>query len=221
MAPIFAFFPIFAVFFWQKFLNKTKYSPINQLLNYLITFIAIIPGLLFSSIYFSPDIRFTASAWIYKNIPSDSQILYDTGNVVDIPISRPNYLITRFAARRANYSITPISFDFYHLDENTELLPKLLKHLENSDYIIVPSRRIFTNHLRLPRNFPLTAKYYKLLFSGQLGFAPVAKIEPFYSKIFKDEQAEETFSVFDHPTVRIYKKYDNLSKSQYEILFEN
>ncbi len=216
MSPVFAFFPIFAAFFWQELLNKIRSSSITKLLNHLITFIAIAPGFLFSSIYFFPDIRFTASEWIYKNIPSGSQILYDTGNVVDIPIVPPK---SSYQLPATSYQLT--SFDFYRLDENPELFSKLLNHLGNSDYIIVPSRRIFANHLRLLEKFPLSAKYYELLFSGQLGFAAVAKIEPLYSEIFKDEWAEETFSVFDHPTVRIYKKYDKLSKLRYEILFKN
>ena len=36
-----------------------------------------------------------------------------------------------------------------------------------------------------------------------------------------DEDAEETWSVFDHPVVRIYKKTNTLSTIEYEqILFE-
>ena len=209
MSPVFAFFPIFAVFPLSH-LGNSRY------LRFFLVVVSCLPGLLFSSIYFLPDIRFTASEWIYKNIPSGSQILYDTGNVVDIPIVPPK---SSYQLSAISYQLT--SFDFYRLDENPELFSKLLNHLGNSDYIIVPSRRIFANHLRFPEKYSLSAKYYELLFSGQLGFAPVAKIEPFYSKIFKDERAEETFSVFDHPTVRIYKKYDTLSKLRYEILFKD
>lgn len=174
----------------------------------------MLPGIFFSSIYFSPDIRFTASDLIYKNIPSGSHILFDTGNVVDIPIVPPN---------RPNIPNLPsyqlISFDFYHLDENPQLYYQLIENLENSNYIIVPSRRIFANHLRFPDKYPQTAKYYQLLFSGKLGFVQVAKIEPFYSKMFNDERAEETFSVFDHPTIRVYKKIVPLNQIDYEKLF--
>ena len=207
MAPIFAFFPIFATFFLSYLINL-KY------LSYLIILLSIFPGLLFSSIYFYPDIRFTASEWIYKNIPFNSQILFDTGNVVDIPVPTPNF--DEFFSLP---SYVLVSFDFYHLDEDPELFSKLLNYLETSDYIIVPSRRIFANHLRIPEKYPKTAKYYELLFSGKLGFVQIAKIEPFYSKIFKDEKAEETFTVFDHPTIRIYKNIDRLTASDYEILF--
>jgi len=204
VSPIFAFFPLFAGI------------PLSRLgnLKYITLALAIFPGVLFLTVYFLPNIRFTASEWIYKNIPADSQILYDTGNVVDLPIRSPN-----FQFPISNFS--SISFDFYHLDETSELFPKLLESLESADYIIVPSRRIFSNHLRFPEKFPLTVRYYQLLFSGELGFTPVVKIEPIYSQIFKDEQAEETFSVFDHPTVRVYKKNNRLNKSQYETLFKN
>lgn len=214
MAPTFAFFPIFASFLLIKISFYLKNRLISKCLYLLIFVSAIVPGIFFSSIYFQQDIRFTASEWIYKNIPSGSAILYDTGNVVDIPISSSKSLPPN------PYRLTSISFDFYHLDENPELFLNLIKELENSEYIIVPSRRIFMNHLRFPEKFPLTAKYYELLFSGRLGFVPVTKIEPFYSKIFNDEKAEETFTVFDHPTIRIYKKIEKLNQQDYEKLFE-
>jgi len=206
MAPIFAFFPIFAIVL-LNYLSRLRY------LGYLLIFLSILPGIIFSSIYFQPDIRFTASDWIYQNIPFGSKILFDTGNVVDIPISRSKHqsLIT-------NYSL--ISFDFYHLDENAELFPKLTNYLITSDYIFVPSRRIFANYLRLAGEYPLTAKYYSLLFSGKLGFTEIKTFTALNSKLFADEKAEETFTVFDHPTIRIYKKVVGLGQKDYENLLQ-
>lgn len=208
MAPIFAFFPIFAIVL-LNYLSRLRY------LGYLLIFLSILPGIIFSSIYFQPDIRFTASDWIYQNIPFGSKILFDTGNVVDIPISPPNHPNT---PNFPNYRLT--SFDFYHLDENYELLPKLLNYLETSDYIIIPSRRIFANHLRLADKYPLTAKYYSLLFSGKLGFTEIKTFVPLASKVLGDEKAEETFTVFDHPTIRIYKKVVGLGQKDYENLLQ-
>lgn len=207
MAPIFAFFPIFAAIL-LSYLGNLRY------LKFLLV-VSCLPGLIFSSIYFQSDIRFAASDWIYQNIPSNSQILFDTGNVVDIPISPPNHPNT---PNFPNYRLT--SFDFYHLDENYELLPKLLNYLETSDYIIIPSRRIFANHLRLADKYPLTAKYYSLLFSGKLGFTEIKTFVPLASKVLGDEKAEETFTVFDHPTIRIYQKVVPLGQNDYENLFQ-
>jgi hypothetical protein len=198
-APIFAFFPIFAVI-------SLSYLRNLRFLRCLLILFSIVPGIVFSSIYFQPDIRFTASDWIFKNIPSESKILYDTGNVVDVPIIKNN-----FTSYRNLPAYSRVSFDFYHMDENPELINNLYNNLKDTDYIIVPSRRIFKNHMRFPDSYPQVTKYYEDLFSGKLGYSFVKEFRPFsflgnFSIFFQDEEAEETFSVFDHPVIRIYKK---------------
>ena len=223
MTPIFPFFSIFAAYLINRIIFLPKSKKLLTAYCLLFTAVSIVPGLLFSSIYFKPDIRLTASEWIYQNIPSGSHVLSETANVVDIPILSPNYqlLIT-------NYFLNPVSFDFYSLDENPKVFERLLNELEKSDYIFIPSRRLFVNQLRLPKRYPLTAKYYQLLFSGKLGFKEIKTFPPFpqllnYSitqLLFSDERSEETFTVFDHPVIRIYKKIIPYNKSDYEKLFK-
>jgi 4-amino-4-deoxy-L-arabinose transferase-like glycosyltransferase len=203
MAPIFAFFPIFAAFLFAQISSLVKSQKIFTIYNLLFT-ISIIPGLLFSTIFFRPDIRLTASEWIIKNLPRGARVLSEGGNVIDLPIqlTDPQPLLVT-------------NFDFYRLDEDPRLFPRLLDSLNQSDFILVPSRRLFANHLRLPKQFPLTAKYYELLFSGKLGFTEVKKFQS-----FPDEAAEETWSVFDHPIIRIFQKKVSLTRRQYEELFK-
>jgi hypothetical protein len=215
MAPIFPFFPLFGAFFLEKISRSRKFrlsEGFKKGFFSLLTLILITPGVIFSSIYFRPDIRFAASSWIYENLPAGAKILLEAGNVIDLPIVPPN-----FKSTRTNYQ--SLSFDFYHLDENPSLLPKLLSALENSGYIIVPSRRIFGNHLRLQQDYPLTAKYHQLLFSGELGFRLIKEMAVFPS-FLSDEGAEETWSVFDHPKIRIYQKDRPMTAKDYETLFE-
>lgn len=105
-----------------------------------------------------------------------------------------------------------ISFNFYDLDRDHNLQNELHTYLRKADYIFVPSRRIFKNHLQ--SQYPLLNDYYQKLFSGELGFEKTAeftsypRIELFGKTLieFSDEGAEETWSVFDHPVVRIYRK---------------
>jgi len=174
------------------------------------------------SIYINEDTRVTASKWIYENIPDKSYILSETANVVDIPLGLPT---NDQPARNATHSVaggrpktndfTVISFDFYHLDENPILFDDLLTHLEKADYILIPSRRIFANYPKLPQKYPLVTKYYQLLFNGTLGFEKVKEIS-----VRNDEQAEETFTVFDHPVIRIYQKVKPFTKKEYTSLFK-
>jgi len=185
MAPIFPIITIFAILF----LLRIK---VINVIKIIIIIFAIIPGIAYLSVYQNPDVRFQASDWIYKNIPNNSYILSETGNVVDIPLEVPSYKVHQV------YQV--ISFNFYDLDESPLLQQELREHLEKADYIFVPSRRIFANHPE--EKYPILNKYYDDLFSGKLGFKKVAE----FSSGLNNEQAEETWTVFDHPVIRIYKK---------------
>jgi len=169
---------------------------------------SLVPGIRFNTIYARKDTRVQASEWIYENIPQGSYILSETANVVDIPVGK----IPASPAGRRNYTV--ISFNFYELDHpslrNTRY-EELLIHLEKADYIFVPSRRIFANHMRFPEKYPVINAYYEALFDGRLGFKQVHTEEP----MLNDESAEETWTVFDHPTIRIYNKTTPKTRNEY------
>ncbi|MBL7159098.1 glycosyltransferase family 39 protein [Candidatus Microgenomates bacterium] len=205
ITPIMPFFAIFGSYFLSMTINWLRQKKLTMLLRcYVATLLifSIIPGLLFFTIYLKPDIRIEASEWIHQNIPDNTYILSETANVVDIPIHPRTYKV--------------ISFNFYDLDINPSLLDQLTSHLEAANYIFVPSHRIFDSRLRLSEKYPLNAQYYRLLFSGDLGFEKVVH----FSRL-PDEKAEETWSVFDHPAIRIYKKTKPFSKQEYQRLLKD
>ncbi|MBI4130781.1 glycosyltransferase family 39 protein [Candidatus Roizmanbacteria bacterium] len=269
LTPIFPFFALFAtvgsVFVIHR-INRLR--PIIVGLLLIVTVTTTIAGSSYWHIYAREDSRAASSRWIYEHIPDGSYVLSETANVVDIPLSCdfspvgcPEYRV--------------ISFDFYHLDENQELVTDLTEHLEKADYIFIPSRRIFANHMRFPQQYPILNRYYQALFEGQLGFEPVAvissqgeeiqgakqefsrvlkicpnnptkivqKLQQIFMKrvslpgkrlqapfneqpeqiackpdFFKDEGAEETWTVFDHPVIRIYKKTMAMTAHDYQLL---
>ncbi len=209
MAPVMPIMLLMATLFLLNVISKIKLrSWISVFAGMTATLILIIPGIASLSVYTVRDVRFVASDWIFKNIPANSYILSETANVVDLPIvddkNSGNETIK-------NWSSNYISFDFYHLDENPSLQASLTNHLKNADYIFIPSRRVFYNH---GDGYPILNKYYEDLFSGKSGFRKMAeftsypRIEIFGKKIieFPDEAAEETWTVFDHPVFRIYKR---------------
>ncbi len=258
MTPIFPLFSIFAIYVLisirqnfgkdhgaeQQEVNKKQgiMQDFRNSFPYFLLpsfyFLAILPGLAFMSIYIHNDVRVTASRWIYDNIPSGAHVLSETANVIDIPLGAPT---------KQNYILHPVSFDFYNLDTDPHIGEKLIDELVASDYIFIPSRRLFANALKQEEKFPLLASYYKLLFSEQLGFTPqkgfssfptilpIASSYPsipynpsilhsFTSSIangyLPDENAEETWTVFDHPVIRIYKKTKALSANDYRQLLK-
>jgi hypothetical protein len=227
LAPVFPIILIFGIIF----LEKIKFMKVMKI---IIVILGVLPGIAYLSIYQNPDIRFQASEWIFKNISENSYILSETANVVDIPIISQKLKVKSQKLLEKNLQI--ISFNFYDLDQNETLQKDLIYHLNRADYIFVPSRRIFANYTcfwpekrnnfldnlsyeknrcdKLRKEFPKLNQYYQNLFSGRLGFKKVAKFSS-YPKIsffgktlfeFPDEEAEETWTVFDHPVIRIYKR---------------
>ena len=181
MSPIFFIFPFFAAYYLSS-LKSGK-------LKIFLVIICIIPGIIFLGRYFNKDIRVIGSEWVDKNIPEKSIILSEGVNVVDFPLSTKEYKIT--------------NFNFYHLDDDSELPSKLSDLISTADYIFVPSRRIFKNQYGV--RFPHSDKYYRQLFSGVSGFKLI-KTFPKQIGILDPENAEETWTVFDRPVIRIFQK---------------
>lgn len=206
MAPVMPIMTIFAALafmdFYEKIPGRGIWFFLKSITMSLVFVLMLVPGFAYLSIYEQKDVRQEATEWIYRNVPENSYVLSETGNVVDIPLYA--------GGQAANYNL--VSFDFYSLDQDPGMQADLAGHLGKADYIIVPSRRIIANHGA--DQFPMVAKYYDDLLSGKSGFELTAQFTS-YPKIafdgktlveFPDERAEETWTVFDHPVVRIFRR---------------
>lgn len=187
MSPIFFLFPLLAIYLISLIKNK--------ILGSFLTLICIIPGVIFMSNYFYKDTRIVFSNWMESNISVNAKVLSESGNVVNIPVS--------------NKPFNVVNFDFYNLDQDISLQSGLPNLIQQSDYIIVPSRRMFKN--QTGPNFPISQAYYRHLFSGDLGFSLTKIFKPSPDFFLNSENAEETWSVFDRPTIRVFKKDRQLS----------
>jgi len=195
MSPILPFLVLLLVWFLKEINNE------KQKFIYFLLFLLIIPGVVFMRIYFWPDVRFQASRWMNENLPKNSVVLSEAGNIVDLPFFN-----------HQDFEVT--NFDFYNLDENSAKQQELMELVARADYILLPSRRVFANHLRLPNEFPETAGFYRDLFSGDSGFTLIKEFKPFtsFEELFlgSDLSSEETWTVFDHPTIRLFAESSRL-----------
>ncbi len=128
---------------------------------------------------------------------------------------------------------TPLNLELYEPD-TPEKREVMINVLAESNYIVIPSNRAYDAMPRLPLRYPLTLKYYQELFdcecSGDalenrayrleapfkspLGFDLVATFESPPSLgflVFPDQAADESFTVYDHPKVMIFKKSQDFS----------
>ena len=114
----------------------------------------------------------------------------------------------------SQYQITSLAM--YDTDNATKM-QYLSVNLSNSSYIIFNSRRLYGTIIHLTDKYPITSKYYRLLFAGKLGYQQVAQFSSYPSLlglIINDDTSEETFQVYDHPKVIIFKNIANLSAQQ-------
>jgi 4-amino-4-deoxy-L-arabinose transferase-like glycosyltransferase len=195
LSPLFFLPPLLSVIL----LSKIK----NRFFFFLLVIISLVPGFTFFRRYFSTDPRLLASRWIDEKIPANSFILSESGNIANLPLNAKN-----------SYQI--INFNFYTLDQEPENVNDLISKISQTSYLIIPSRRIFKNQNK--SSFPLSQRYYQSLFSGQLGFSPIKSFVHPGGLLLDPEQAEETWTVFDNPTVRLYKKTTPLTFSDYQRL---
>lgn len=185
---------------WSKnksvsFKNVIRLSP--ALAGVFFTFLWSIA---FVNIYSSKHSRVAASYWIYDKIPCGATLAgehWDDG----LPL--------RVGGKDGfGGCYKGIEFNHYYPD-NPEKFEDTLKKLNQADYIIISSNRLYLSIPRLPRRFPYTIEYYNMLFSGELGFDLVYS-ESSYPGIFgikfPTDNAEEPFTVYDHPRVFIFKK---------------
>jgi 4-amino-4-deoxy-L-arabinose transferase-like glycosyltransferase len=160
----------------------------------------------FMSIYRSPATRTAASRWMYENIPPDSVILrehWDYG--LPVPLRDRQDPSFRFEIMN-NY------------DPDTEAKVRVMSRaLEGGDYLIVGSRRLSGTIGKSHDTYPLTSRYYEKLFDGRLGYTPVRTFSSYpalWGFAINDDSAEETFQVFDHPLVHIFKNSEELPASR-------
>jgi len=211
MVPIIPFLLIASSILLIKI--RSRFRVLGNLLIGVTVFATIIWALAFFSIYTRPQTRIVASEWAYYNIPNGAKILteqWDDGLPVPLGQFSP-----------ARYQITPLAM--YDTD-NLNKINYLSSNLSNSDYLIFNSRRLYGTLIHLTDKYPITSQYYKLLFEGKLGYKEVAEFTSYPSILgfeINDDSSEETFQVYEHPKVIIFKNAKRMSINQYITILKN
>ncbi|HSA83288.1 MAG TPA: glycosyltransferase family 39 protein [Patescibacteria group bacterium] len=208
MLPLYPLLCLFAAFITFRFLlflkDKTKNQFILTTYYILLTTVFLIWPLSFIQIYHHNNTRVDATNWIHQHIPYHSTLLVEHWDD-RLPLQASE-----------NYFIEDL--ELYNPD-TPEKWQKINDQLQRADYIIIASNRLYlplpklTDCVNLPmhRCYPETTKYYKKLFNGELGFQKVAEFSryptiPLTSITINDQNADESFTVYDHPKVMIFKK---------------
>ncbi len=208
-APIIPALVILTGSFLARHLSLTSTQRLPRLLTFGATVVVIAGTLIwsaaFASIYSRPHTRVAASEWIHEHVPTGSTI---TSEYWDDQLPLPLY------APPGQNQFRHLTLDLYADRNNDDAFSYVNDFLQQADYIVLSSDRLAESIPRLPWRYPVVSRYYTLLESGQLGFQLVYESDdalhlgPFQ---IHDRSADESFTVYDHPHVRIYKKVRTLT----------
>ena len=122
----------------------------------IILVATILYALAFAGIYGRPHTAVAASKWINANVPTGASII-NGGSYWDEQL--PDL---------GRYDVW--TFPAYHPDSDRNKIPELVDRLAESDYIVFYSNRAYGSVSRLPDQYPQSSAFFRLLFSGDLGY---------------------------------------------------
>jgi len=155
-------------------------------------------ALAFSAIYTREHTVRQASRWFYQQVPAGSRVAiqeWDEG----FPFHLPGFDPSRY---------TVVQLPLYEADSETKVR-RLASELAAADVVVLQTRRLVGSVTRAEATFPVTARFFRLLYAGDLGFRLERAFTSRPSLLgleLPSELADESFSVYDHPKVVIFRK---------------
>jgi len=201
---------------WMRFLKPTAAGAMV-----LIAVCTTLWAAAFESIYAAPHTRVAGSEWFVAHVPPKSVVsteIWDDGFPLNFALTNQGYQPVHPGSAGSGDGL-----DLYP-DEGTgeQRLAYLTRAMAQSDYFVISSDTVRGSIPHLPWRYPVTIRWYDLLESGQLGFTRVydGQDEPHLGPWqINDTGADQSFSYYDHPHVRVYQKTQTLSAEQLRSLF--
>jgi hypothetical protein len=197
----------------------------------VILVVAFVYAVAFVSLYSREHPWLTISRWMYANVPARATIAVEHwDDVLPVPM--------RFGdVARAPSDYTLLTLPMYDADDATKL-ETIVNVLHDADYIVLATQRLAVPITRLAARYPLSSRYYRALFDGQLGFEFTASatngialdgiviaddrfdglapplFTPSDALVWNWGRADESFTVYDHPLPLVFKKTRALSRDE-------
>lgn len=205
--PLYGLFMLFASLFIITLIESRKRLSIVGKVGLAVVLVSsFVWTVAFSSIYSRPHTRIAATYWALENIPSGATIAVEHWDD-RVPV-------------RGDFNF--VAMPMYEPDESWVKWQKVDENLKTADFLLLASNRLYVPLTKLAdckkhpnRCYPKTAEYYRELFNGKLGFVKVADFRSFPTLSFgewkfeiDDSKADESFTVYDHPRIFIFKKED-------------
>ena len=181
--------------------------------------IVLIPTMLWAlafvnGVYRTEHPFITASKWMYENIPDGSTIItehWEEGMPLNLPMP---------GGYPAAHGWKSVIMPMYE-EDTPQKFETIKQNMREGDYYVLATKRLYGALPHLPERYPMSIEFYRLLFEGKLGYELVGDFHT-YPKLFgieiPDQNADESFWVYDHPRTLIFKKVRDLSDAEWDQL---
>ncbi|MBI2866851.1 MAG: glycosyltransferase family 39 protein, partial [Chloroflexi bacterium] len=240
MLPIAPFLAIFAArllvaaYDWLKAGHRPRLNPRWALaVTGVVLLATAFYGVAYTRIYSRPHPAQAMARWIDQNVPPGARIAREHWD---------ECVVGRFWSCDPNAPNGMLIVESYN-DDTPFKQNQLISQLQQADYTVHFSNRLYGTIPRLPERYPMTTAFYQRLMDGSLGFE-LLRAETSYPGLFGvsfvDDTftrpglatpagfdrfrpggltfnlgfADESFSVYDHPTVLLFKKVRQLSPEE-------
>jgi hypothetical protein len=200
MVPPLPFMYLIIAIAVSDFLKRlSKVSSIKHLVVSIVLFSSVLFGIsYFITAFVKPDTRIQAAEFAGSNIPRNAVVLSEPYDLGIMPFNR----------HVNNIRI----FNFYDLEADTgPMQTELDAGIQTSDYVILPSQRLIRSRLLNKEQFPKGHAFYTNLSNNRTMYEKIyqtpcdifCKITYLGDPVYR---WEETATVFDRPTVFIFRK---------------
>lgn len=177
--------------------------------------LSLVYALCFETLYAAPHSWITASEWIYRQVPAGSTLAveaWDTALPLPLTVDGRTRRIEEYDVR---------TLPLYDEPDDEHKWATLAAELAEADYVIVASRRVYGSAGQLPERYPLAARYYKLLFQGELGLELAGeftrdpgrlnpRLAPLSGAVPGWLVPDESLVVYDHPRALVFRNASRL-----------
>jgi len=150
--------PLLAIYGAHVLFALAREKPWGSFLACVTLMYSFLHALAFVSLYRSPHPWLAASRWFYDRVPPGAVVAVEQWDH-PLPLDGTGYHVREL----------PV------FDEDTpEKWAAMEEVLAQADYVVIASRRGYATLARWPERYSRTARYYRLLFEGNLGFEHAA-----------------------------------------------
>ncbi|MGD0565971.1 MAG: DUF2298 domain-containing protein, partial [Candidatus Goldiibacteriota bacterium] len=202
----------------------------NKLIGRVITAVVLLGamfyGIAFMNVYKNPHSWVDASRWMFANVQNTQP------NPDGKTMRRTRVLNEMWGDDLPVWVNGHGAEDYDNLKWNLQepdspnKIEELSSMLTYTDYVVMADKRAYGTYQRIPQKYPLNYFYYSTMIKNPdlFGYSKV------YDRVFypsflgidiKDDKADESFQLYDHPRVYIFKNEKHLTRDEIKALLIN